>query len=112
VRQYLFNKLTEYNDESYQQTIIDGENFVKDTSLPVCIVAGAKDENLNIEHLDQLEIDFKHSASARIMLTHAGHDFFIHDNYLFMKIHENFMFNVAPGNLYNLKQQHQPTSKL
>ena len=91
VRKYLFEKIKEYENPIYVKTSIDGENFVKCTNIPICLIVGKNDAGINIEYISKFDTQLRNNLSRVHIIEDAPHAVFITHKKSYYNIVDHFI---------------------
>lgn len=97
IRRHLFLKLNEYDKETYR-AVLDAENFILNTDLPVCLIVGEKDAGINASYINNFERKLKNQDSSVHVIQDAPHAVFSTNKNEYLKIVDNFIEEVSPSN--------------
>lgn len=89
IRRNLFLKVAEYDNEKYNASSIDGEQFIQQTTIPLCLMVGGIDAGINTAYISSMSEKLRHSQSAVHIIENAPHALF--------KTHSEQYYQIVDG---------------
>jgi pimeloyl-ACP methyl ester carboxylesterase len=75
IRRHLFLN-AEYNSPAYDNSVLDGEHFVRSTKMPLCLLAGDKDSGVNYQLIASFSTALQNEHSKVHLIPGAPHAVF------------------------------------
>lgn len=73
MRRHLFLKLSEYDEQAYKGTGLDGENFAKNTNIPLCLIVVEEDMGINASSINAFKDKLMNKASQVHIIEGSHH---------------------------------------
>jgi len=73
MRKYMFCKLKDYDSKEYTATVLDGEYFVNNANIPLCLIVGDDDQGINAEYIGMFNEKLLNDSSQVIIMKNAPH---------------------------------------
>ncbi len=97
VRKHLFMNIAQYDTPEYDHTALDGEDFVRSTSTPLCLLVGDKDMGINHTLIESFAKELKSENSIVQIIPNAQHAIFKTNPDEYHKIVDKFLDIVSPA---------------
>lgn len=91
MRRNLFLKLNEYDAAQYDASPLNGERFVQETDIPLCLMVGEKDAGINAIYIASMREKLRHSQSAVHIVENAPHALFKTHSEQYYQIVDSFI---------------------
>lgn len=92
LRRCLFLNLKAYDEKPYP--ILNAENFILDTDIPVCLIVGENDKGINAEYISSFDKKMKNKTSSVHVIKEAPHAAFVSHLEDYKKIQDTFLDEV------------------
>lgn len=100
MRRHLFLKLKDYDKTEYTGSVLDGEQFAKQTDIPLCLMVGENDGGINAQYFSSFQRELRNPASRIVIVKEAPHAIF--------KTHSEEYYHVADSFLAQVKPKEKP----